>query len=165
MIITRRMPPPACERLGQCFDLPFKHLCWTPQRILLGFASFSGGMLEKIWDNHGTSSPETMVFPCLLPMETMVVFCQFSLNQAIVWVSPSSMLLHNQHHHQHHHHHHRQGHPKNGKMSTCRGSSQWIWWYSGHVNVHGKHTKNHGKSPCYWWVNQLFLWPFSIAVC
>ena len=111
MIITRRMPPPACERLGQCFDLPFKHLCWTPQRSLLGFTSFSGGMLGKIWDNHGTSSPETMVFPCLLPMETMEIFCQFSLNQAIVWVSPSSMLLHNQHHHQHHHHH-RQGHPK-----------------------------------------------------
>ena len=28
----------------------------------------------------------------------------------------------------------------------------------------GKHTKNYGKSPCYLWVNPLFLWPFSIAV-
>ena len=27
----------------------------------------------------------------------------------------------------------------------------------------GKHTKNYGKSPFYSWVNQLFLWPFSIA--
>ena len=29
----------------------------------------------------------------------------------------------------------------------------------------GKHTKNYGKSPCYQWENQLFLWPFSIANC
>ena len=28
----------------------------------------------------------------------------------------------------------------------------------------GKHTKNYGKSPFYSWVNQLFLWPFSIAM-
>ena len=29
----------------------------------------------------------------------------------------------------------------------------------------GKHTKNHGKSPFYSWVNPLFLLPFSIAFC
>jgi len=28
----------------------------------------------------------------------------------------------------------------------------------------GKHTRNYGKSPFYSWVNQLFLWPFSIAM-
>jgi hypothetical protein len=28
----------------------------------------------------------------------------------------------------------------------------------------GKHTKNYGQSPFYSWVNQLFLWPFSIAM-
>jgi hypothetical protein len=27
-----------------------------------------------------------------------------------------------------------------------------------------KHTKNYGKSPFYSWVNQLFLWSFSIAM-
>jgi hypothetical protein len=27
----------------------------------------------------------------------------------------------------------------------------------------GKPTKNYGKSPCYQWVNPLFLWPFSIV--
>ena len=29
----------------------------------------------------------------------------------------------------------------------------------------GKHTKNYGKSPCYSWVNPLFLSPCSIAFC
>ena len=28
----------------------------------------------------------------------------------------------------------------------------------------GKHTKNDGKSQFYSWVNQLFQWPFSIAM-
>jgi len=27
----------------------------------------------------------------------------------------------------------------------------------------GEHTKNYGKSPCYQWVNPLFLWPFSMS--
>ena len=29
----------------------------------------------------------------------------------------------------------------------------------------GKHTKNYGESPIYSWVNQLFLWPCSLAFC
>jgi hypothetical protein len=29
----------------------------------------------------------------------------------------------------------------------------------------GKHTNNYGKSPCYQWLNPLFLWSFSIANC
>ena len=28
----------------------------------------------------------------------------------------------------------------------------------------GNHTKNYGTSPFYSWVNELFLWPFSIAM-
>ena len=37
-------------------------------------------------------------------------------------------------------------------------------------NIHlklpsGKRLHNYGKSPCYQWVNPLFLWPFSIANC
>ena len=33
-----------------------------------------------------------------------------------------------------------------------------------HWLAFGKHTKNYGQSPFYSWVNQLFLWPFSIAM-
>ena len=36
------------------------------------------------------------------------------------------------------------------------------WWIHGALPS-GKHTKNYGKSSFYSWVNQLFLWPFSIA--
>ena len=34
-----------------------------------------------------------------------------------------------------------------------------------HLLPSGKHTKNYGKSPCFFMENPLFQWPFSIANC
>ena len=51
---------------------------------------------------------------------------------------------------------------------------QWdLWWFNGTLYTNGiwmngmpsgKHTKSDGTSPCHELENQLFLWPFSIAM-
>ena len=39
------------------------------------------------------------------------------------------------------------------------------FWMGSKLNLpSGKLLHNYGKSPCYWWENPLFLWPFTIAM-
>ena len=50
-----------------------------------------------------------------------------------------------------------------GYLTVCHGKSPFLIGKPS-INDPGKRLHNSGKSP-YSWVNQLFLWPFSIANC